>query len=151
MIAGLCRLTGRLWEDRLPPPGACAQGLAPKPHWRGQIETEFVDACFPINCPPLHMPCLVRVADLHWSRCCHDQADSWNVGNRGVSGLGQHVGGRAGVMLMEGTYIGSVSGEVLVSDGGQTATADDPVCVQRTWGPHLPNSTPLQSGRESRS
>ena len=30
-------------------------------------------------------------------------------------------------MLMEGTYIGSISGKVLISDGGQTATADDPV------------------------
>ena len=34
------------------------------------------------------------------------------------------------VMLMEGTYIGRVSGEVLISGGGQIATADDPVCVQ---------------------
>ena len=76
------------------------------------------------------MPCLVRVVDLHWSRRSHDQADSWNVGNRGASGPGQHVGGRAGVMLMEGTYIGSISREVLFSDGGQTATADDPVCAQ---------------------
>ena len=76
------------------------------------------------------MPCLVREADLHWSRGCHDQADSWNVGNRGVSGPGQHVGGRAGVMLMQGTYIGRVSGVVLVYDRGQTAIADDPVCVQ---------------------
>ena len=87
---------------------------------------------FPINCTPLHMPCLVCEADLHWSRGCHDQADSWNVGNRGASGPGQHVGRRAGVMLMQGTYIGRVSGVVLVSDRGQTAIADDPVCVQRT-------------------
>jgi hypothetical protein len=34
-------------------------------------------------------------------------------------------------MLMEGIFIGSISGEVLISDGGQTATADDPVCAQR--------------------
>ena len=54
------------------------------------------------------------------------------MGNIGASGPGRHVGGRAGVMLMEGTYIGSVSGEVLVSDGGQSVTADDPVCVQST-------------------
>ena len=33
-------------------------------------------------------------------------------------------------MLMEGTYIGSVSVEVLISDGGQIATVDDPVCAQ---------------------
>jgi len=33
-------------------------------------------------------------------------------------------------MLMEGIYIGGVSGRVLISDGGQTATADDPVCAQ---------------------
>ena len=78
------------------------------------------------------MPCLVPVADLHWSRCFHDQEDSFNVINRGASGPGQHVGGGAGFMLMEGTYIGSVSGEVMVSDGGQTATADDPVCVHST-------------------
>ena len=78
------------------------------------------------------MPCLVRVADLQWSRGCHDQVDSFNVGNRGASGPGQHVGGRVRVMLMEGTYIGSVSGEVLISGGGQTAKADNPVCVQST-------------------
>ncbi|SBO33849.1 hypothetical protein ANAPC3_01382 [Anaplasma phagocytophilum] len=41
------------------------------------------------------------------------------------------MGGRAGILLMEGTYIGSVSGEILIYDGGQTATADDPVCAQR--------------------
>ena len=29
-----------------------------------------------------------------------------------------------------GALIGSVSGEVLISDGGQTVTADDPVCAQ---------------------
>ena len=76
------------------------------------------------------MPCLVRMGDLHWSRGCHDQADSWDVGNGGASGPGWLVVGRAGVMLMEGTYIGSASGEVLISDGGQTATADDQVCAQ---------------------
>ena len=90
-----------------------------------------MDVCFQKNCPCLHTPCLHRVADLHWSRGYHDQADSWDVGNRGASGPGRHVGGRAGVMLMEGTYIGSVSGEILIYDGGQTATADDPVCAQR--------------------
>ena len=95
------------------------------------METAFVDACFPNNCPHLHIPCLLRVADLHWSRGCHDQEDSWDVGNRGASGPGQHACGRAGVMLLEGTYIGSVSGEVLISDGGQIATVDDPVCAQR--------------------
>ena len=94
------------------------------------METAFVDACFPDNCPHLHTPCLLFVADLHWSRGCHNEAESWNVGNSGASGPGQHLGGRAGPMLMEGTYIGSVSGEVLISDGGQTATADDPVCAQ---------------------
>ena len=88
-----------------------------------------MDASFPINCPPLLMPCLVREDDLHWSRGCHDQADSWDVGNRGVSGPGLHVGGRAGIMLMEVTYIGSISGEALISEGVQTATADDPVCA----------------------
>ena len=94
------------------------------------METAFVDACFPNNCPPLHTPCLLCVADLLWSRECHDQADSWNVGNRGACGPGQQAGGRAGVMLMEATYIGSVSGEDLISDGGENATADDPVCAQ---------------------
>ena len=92
----------------------------------------FSAGCFPKNCPPLHTPCLDHVADLHWSRGCHDQADSFNVGNRGASGPGQHVGGRVRVMLMEGTYIGRVSGEVLISGGGQTAKADNPVCVQST-------------------
>ena len=87
-----------------------------------------MDACFPNNCPHLHTPCLLRVANLNWSRGCHDQADSFNVGNRGASGPRRHVGGRARVMLMEGIYIGSVS-EVLISEGGQTATADDPVCA----------------------
>ena len=73
------------------------------------------------------MPCLLRVANLHWSSVCHDEAESWDVGNRGASGPGRHAVGRAGVMLMEGIFIGSISGEVLISDGGQTATADDPV------------------------
>ena len=91
-----------------------------------------MDASFPNNCPPLHTPCLLCVADLHWSKGCHDQADSWDVGNGGASGPGWLVDGRAGVMLMEGTYIGSVSGEVLISGGGQTAKADNPVCVQST-------------------
>jgi len=89
-----------------------------------------VDVCFPYNCPPQYMPCLLRVANLHWSSVCHDEAESWDVGNRGASGPGQHLGGRARAILKEGTYIGSVSGEVLISDGGQTATADDPVCAQ---------------------
>ena len=125
----------------LPPPGACAQGLAPKPQWGGQIETAFVDACFLKNCQHLHTLCLLRVAGLHWSRGCLDQADSWDVWNTGASSPGRHVGGRAGIMLMEGIYIGGVSGRVLISNGGQTATADDPVCAQSPWGPHLPNST----------
>ena len=85
---------------------------------------------FSQHCPPLHRPCLLCVADLHWSRGCHGQADSWDVGNGGASGPGWLVDGRAGVMLMEGTYIGSISGEVLISDGGQPATAEDPVCAQ---------------------
>ncbi|SBO33297.1 hypothetical protein ANAPC2_01314 [Anaplasma phagocytophilum] len=53
------------------------------------------------------------------------------MGNRGASGPGRHAVGRAGVMLMEGTYIVSASGEVLISEGGQTATVDDPGCAQR--------------------
>ena len=77
------------------------------------------------------MPCLLRVAALHWSRGFHDEAESWDVGNRGASGPGRHAVGRAGVMLMEGTYIVSASGEVLISEGGQTATVDDPGCAQR--------------------
>ena len=89
-----------------------------------------MDASFHKICPPLHTPCLLCVADLHWSKGCHDQADSWDVGNGGASGPGWLVDGRAGVMLMEGTYIGSISGEVLISDGGQNAIADDSVCAQ---------------------
>ena len=89
-----------------------------------------MDASFPNNCPPLHTPCLLCVADLHWSRGCHDQADSWDVGNRGASSPGWLVDGRAGVMLMKDSTIGSVSGEVLISEGDQTARADDPVCAQ---------------------
>ena len=85
---------------------------------------------FPHNYPPLHMPCLLRVAALHWSRGCHDEAKSWDVGSTGASGPGWHLGGTAGAMLMEGTYTGSPLGDVLISDGGQTATADDPVCAQ---------------------
>ena len=50
--------------------------------------------------------------------------------SRGASGPGWLVVGRAGVMLMEGTYTGSASGEVVISDGGQTATTDDQVCAQ---------------------
>ena len=95
------------------------------------METAFVDASFPNKCQHLHMPCLLRVADLPWIRGCHDKADSWDVGNTGASGPGWHAGQRTGVMLMGGTYIGSVSGEVLISNGGQTATADDPVYAHR--------------------
>ena len=76
------------------------------------------------------MPCLLRVAALHWSRGCHDEEKSWDVGSTGASGPGWHLGGTAGAMLMEGTYTGSPLGDVLISDGGQTATADDPVCAQ---------------------
>ena len=94
------------------------------------METTFVDACFPNNCPHLHMPCLVCGDDPHWGRGCHDQADSWDIGNIGASGPGWHAVERVGVMLVEGTYIGSISAEVLIFDGGQTATADDPVCAQ---------------------
>ena len=108
-------------------------------------------ACLHNNCSPLHTPCLHCVADLHLSRDYHDQADSWDVGNRGASGPGRHVGERAWVMLMKGIYIGSVSGEVLISDGGQTATADGPIGAQRPGDPHLPISTTLQQGSESRS
>ena len=50
--------------------------------------------------------------------------------HRGASDPARHVGGKAGVMLMKGTYTGSGSGEVLISDGGKTVTADDPVCAQ---------------------
>ena len=52
---------------------------------------------------------------------------------------------------LEGTYTGSPSGDVLISDGGQTAAADDPVCAQSPWGPHLPNRNPLQHGRAAES
>ena len=86
-----------------------------------------MDACFPHNYPHLHMPCLLRVADLHWSRGCHDEAENWDVGSRGASGTGQNLGGTARALLMEGTYIGRTSREVLISDGSQTATTDDPV------------------------
>ena len=55
---------------------------------------------FPHNYPPLHMPCLLRVAALHWSRGCHDEAKSWDVGSTGASGPGWHLGGTAGAMLM---------------------------------------------------
>ena len=89
-----------------------------------------MDACFPHNYPHLHMPCLFRVADLHWSRGCHDEAENWDVGSRGASGTGQNLGGTAGALLMEDTYIGRTSEEVLLSVGGQTATKDDPVCVK---------------------
>ena len=85
---------------------------------------------FPHNYPPLHMSCLLHVAALHWSRGCHDEAESWDVGSRRASGPGWHLCGTAGSMLMEGTYTGSPPEEVLISDGGQTATADDPVCAQ---------------------
>ena len=50
--------------------------------------------------------------------------------NRGASGPGWHLGGTAGAILIEGTYTGSTSGEVLISDGGQIATEDAPVSVQ---------------------
>jgi len=66
-------------------------GLAPKSGWRGLIETTLVASCFLHNYPPLHMPCLLRVAALHWSRGCHDEAESWDVGSRGASGPGRHL------------------------------------------------------------
>ena len=69
--------------------------------------------------------------------------------HRGASDSARHVGGKAGVMLMKGTYTGSGSGEVLISDRGQTATADDSVGAKSPRGPHLPNSTPLQQGRRA--
>ena len=71
-------LTGCQWEARTPPPGACAQGLAPKPQWRGQIETTFVDACFPNKCPPLHMPCLLRSRTNNFTICMEIQKTSNN-------------------------------------------------------------------------
>ena len=70
---------------------------------------------------------LLRVAALHCSRGCHDETESWDVGRRSVSGPGRHLGGKAVAILMEGTYIGRTSREVLISDGSQTATTDDPV------------------------
>ena len=107
------------------------RGLLPSHSEEDRLRPHLWMPVFPTTAPPLHTPCLLHVADLHWSRGCHNEAESWNVGNSGASGPGQHVAGRAGVLLMEGTYIGSISGEVLISDGGQTATADDPVCAQR--------------------
>jgi len=105
-------------------------GLLPSHNEEDRLRPHLWMPVFPTTAPPLHTPCLLHVADLHWSRGCHNEAESWNVGKSGASGPGQHLGGRAGPMLMEGTYIASVSGEVLISDGGQTATADDPVCSQ---------------------
>ena len=67
---------------------------------------------------------------LHRSRGYHDEAESWDVESRGAYGLGWHLDGTAGAMIMEGTYTGSPLGEVLISDGGQTATEDYPVCSQ---------------------
>ena len=92
------------------------------------------------------MPCLLRVAALHWSRGCPDEAENWNVGSRGASGPGRHLGGTARATLMEGTYTGNPTGEVLISDGGQTARADDPVRAQSPYRPHLPSRNPLQQG-----
>ena len=106
------------------------RGLLLSHNEEDRLRPLFLYACLPNNCPPLHTPCLHCVADLHLSRDYHDKADSWDVGKRGASGPGRHVGGRARVMLMEGTYIGSISGEILISDGGQIAKADDPVCAQ---------------------
>ena len=54
-------LTRGLWEARTAPPEACAQGLTPKPQWRGETVTAFVDTCFPNNCPLLHTPCFLCV------------------------------------------------------------------------------------------
>ena len=70
------------------------------------------------------------MAALHCSKGCHDEAESWDMVNRGASGPGWHLGGTAGAILIEGTYTGSTSGEVLISDGGQIATEDAPVSVQ---------------------
>ena len=129
MVAGLCGLTRGLWEAWNPPSrsmcsGACSQAT------RKRTDGDHICGClFSQQLPSLHTPCLLRVDDLPWSRGCHDQADSWDVGNRGASGPGWHAVKRAGVMLMEGTYIGRVS-EVLISDGGQTATAEDRVWAQ---------------------
>ena len=96
------------------------------------------------------MPCLLHMDALHWSRGYHDEAESWDAESRGASGPGWHLDGTAGAMIMEGTYTGSPLGEVLISDGGQTATADDPVHAQRPCRLHLPNITPLHQGRDNR-
>ena len=126
--------------------GACSQATMKRTDW-----DRICGYLFSQQLPTLKHSLLTCVVDLHWSRGCHGQADSWDVGNRGASGPGQHVGGSARVMLLKVTYKGSVLGEVLISDRVQTATADDSVGAKSPRGPHLPNSTPLQQGRESRN
>ena len=107
--------------------GSCSQGRGKEDTLRPHLWL----LVFPTATQPaLHTPCLLRVVALHCSRGCHDEAGSWDVESRGASGPGRHLGGTAGAMLMEGTYTGSTLGEVLISDGGQTATVDDPVCAQ---------------------
>ena len=126
--------------------GACSQDTMKR------TDRDRICGClFSQQLPTLKHSLLTCVVYLHWSRGCHVQADSWDVGNRGASGPGQHVGGSARVMLLKVTYKGSVLGEVLISDRVQTATADDSVGAKSPRGPHLPNSTPLQQGRDRRS
>ena len=87
----------------LPSQQARARGLTPKAQWRGQSEVAIVAACFSHNYPPLPMPCLLHAATLHCSRGCHDEVENWDVGSRGASGPGRHLGGTAGAMCMEDT------------------------------------------------
>nr|XP_010950855.1 PREDICTED: spermatid nuclear transition protein 4-like [Camelus bactrianus] len=60
---------------------------------------------------------------LHQNKGCHYQGESLAVGNRGQSDPGRRLGGAA--RAIAGTYSGSASGTVLISNEGQTATADN--------------------------
>lgn len=50
---------------------------------------------------------------------------------------------------MEGTYTGSPLGDVLISDGDELLTADDPV-IPQAMRPHLPNRNPLNRQQRQR-
>ena len=55
------------------------RGLLPSHNEEDRLRPYLWMPVFPTTAPPLHTSCLNHVANLHWSRGCHDEADSWDV------------------------------------------------------------------------
>ena len=80
------------------------RGLLPRHGGEERFSPHLWLPVFATTTHPYTMPCLLHVDALHWDRGCHNEAESWDVENRGASGPGWHLDGTAGAMLMEGTY-----------------------------------------------